>query len=144
MRLIILAAVLVGLSGCFSTSVKNFSRPSSETHFDLARDVGQLRAGHYVARFEDGRFTYYDCGKKCLNFGKFDLPGGIRLPKAGVNEPARLWIYITQSDKDMGLLINQLDKLEAGRIRVLEQKAPPVNPEVLAAIHIESDSVKDK
>jgi hypothetical protein len=137
-RIVFLITVLIGLNGCFSRSVKNFAVPASSSHFDLSQDVGGLRAGHYVAELEDTRFTYYTCGGKCVDSGNFDLPGGICFPKPGVKEPPRLWIYISQSKENLGLLINALDKMEAGRIRVLEQNAPPVSEQLLTKIQVKS------
>jgi hypothetical protein len=137
-RFVLLIAALISLNGCFSRSVKSFSVPTTSSHFDLAEDIGGLRAGHYTAVLEDARFVYYTCGGKCLDYGNFDLPGGICFPRPGIKEPPRLWIYITQSKENLGLLINALDKMEAGRVRVLEQHAPPISAQLLAQIHIKS------
>jgi hypothetical protein len=133
-----LAAALLcvlALTGCMSTSPTKFHQATQASHFDLIEEaidksgrnmIGEhitqeLKAGHYKARFENDEYVFYECADNCVLWGLNPLPakGGLCLPKPGSKADAYLWVYVTRSTQDLGLIGNAADKAEAGNIRVL-------------------------
>ena len=140
------------LAGCMSTSPTHYHPPSNASHFDLAQDVvdagaknmlGEhitqtLKAGHYVAAFEDEDYVFYECSGECVLWGLHPSPlkGGICLPKAGSKATPYLWVYVTLSTQDLGIVGNLADKAEAGNVRVLHYASAP-SADFLKKISIE-------
>jgi hypothetical protein len=129
------------MTGCMSTSPRRFHAPAKIGHFDLATDavdttakniLGEhikqtLKAGHYIAAFENTDYLFYECASECVlwGFGTQPLRGGICLPKPGSKAIPYLWVYVSRSTKDLGLIGNFADKAEAGNIRVLHYASAP-------------------
>jgi outer membrane murein-binding lipoprotein Lpp len=144
MHWVALLAIVLGLTllaGCMSTSPTKFQAPRSASHFELSEDavdsqaknalgehlVQTLKAGRYVAAFENEDYVFYECADKCVLWGLHPSAdkGGICLPKPGSKATPYLWVYVVRSKQGLGVVGNIADAAEAGNIRVLHYGSAP-------------------
>lgn len=124
----LLSALL--LAGCMTTSPSSYQQLTRSSHFVLEQDVllankvsSGLVAGRYEAVFQNAQFVYYLGPSKALLMPNGTrVNGGIALPKTAGGPTCHLFIQIGDDsqavrDMHMGLVVTQLAKLEAGRIR---------------------------
>ena len=138
------------LMGCAGVSPKKFSPVTVASAYVLSEDVtyiaskanafhpdivNGLAKGRYVAIFEDRSYVYYVGEGDCVL--PFKDRGGIAIAKDG--STPRLWVYIRDSsdaiyEQGGGVIISQLSKLEAGRIRIFNTV---VGPELISLLKLE-------
>lgn len=146
----LLVIVLGLLMGCAGVSPKKFSPVTVASAYVLSEDVtyvalkanafhpdvvNGLSKGRYVAIFEDRSYVYYVGEGECVL--PFKDRGGIAIAKDGA--APRLWVYIRDSSDAIdkqggGIVISQLSKLEAGRIRIFNTT---VSPELMSLLKSE-------
>jgi hypothetical protein len=118
------------LAGCMTTSPGSYDALTRTSHFALSQDAmiankvsSGLAAGRYEAVFQTAQHVYYLGPPKALIMPNGTrVNGGIALPRAAAGTNCHLFIQIgddSQAVRDMrmGLVVSQLAKLEAGRIR---------------------------
>lgn len=150
MRYLLPVALLALLAACMTTSPSSYQPLTRSAHFVLDEDTmiankvsSGLAAGRYEAVFQDEHRTYFLGPPQALLMpNQTRVNGGIALPKSTSDRTCHLFIQVgddSQAVRDMrmGLVVEQIAKLEAGRIR--EFKDDPACTPYLDRIHLIGD-----